>query len=356
MTTASSPIRLLIRADAGPAIGTGHVMRCLALGQAWQKLGGAVEMVSGPLPSRLRKRLLDNRFGLIEIRANNQAEDAENTRRAIADCAPDWVVLDGYRFDDAYQALMDLEPPTRLLVIDDYGHGQHQAADAILNQNIYATSTQYPENRKGEILTGPRYAMLRDEFQTTSFPSTSRIPATARRILVTMGGADPDNVTSEVLGFLEKCAPANTVVDVVVGPMNPHHQQLLDDRRKSSLTIRIHRNVDRMSSLYQHVDLAITAGGSTCYELCFRGVPMVVIPIAANQQPVAASLQAHQVATVINSPHELADKSTMTTVRRVIRDSSRRQQMIGNGQLLIDGQGAFRLARRLAAHLFSTLR
>src|SRR5947209_553477 len=96
---------LLIRADASVAIGTGHVMRCLALAQAWQDAGGRVVFVMAQhtiaIKNRLRREAID--VILLQVAPGSQ-EDSSQTAAIAADLAVDWVVVDGYQFDSTYQS------------------------------------------------------------------------------------------------------------------------------------------------------------------------------------------------------------------------------------------------------------
>ncbi len=351
-------IRLLIRADAGPKIGTGHVMRCLALGQAWKALGGRVDFVCGQLPERLRNQIESEHFSLYRIGGTaGNLTDAKDTSEIVRATQPDWVVLDGYRFSDRFQSQLDLGS-SRLACIDDFGHALHERAHAILNQNVYASSADYRFLSHQDVITGPKFALLRNEFADLSTPDTGlderlRVPFRARRILITFGGADPGNMTFRVLNALNHCVLDRTSVEVILGPSYKHFETLRAILKQSRATIRLYRNVDRMQPLMERAHLAITAGGSTCYELARCGVPAVVIPIAQNQSAVARKLAELGAVQVLPPQNQLDDQTLRQSLSRVIRDPNSRQSMSAVGRQLIDGQGAHRLARRFASRIYS---
>lgn len=56
--------KLIIRVDASTQIGTGHLMRCLALGQAWKDAGGQVIFVTACQDDSLLQQLREEKFDI----------------------------------------------------------------------------------------------------------------------------------------------------------------------------------------------------------------------------------------------------------------------------------------------------
>ena len=381
MSTINEPTRntrkmkLLVRAHAGPSVGTGHVMRTLALGQAWKRLGGSVAFVGGELPIGLIAKIQAENFNY--YRLNNSScdrFDAIETAGIAADLEADWIVLDGYQFDDDYQ--FALSPAgSRLIVIDDYQHASHKNADIILNQNAYADPEKYQQSGSAKILTGPSFALLRNEFNTMEFdPSwadesgrrgSERLPESskhivkqARRILVTFGGEDANNWTLKTLQVLSNLNRKQLIVDCVIGACYGHHGELEVFKKTANMSLRIHRNVDRMSALMHRVDMAISAGGSTCYELARCGVPTVVVSIADNQVPVAMTMSKlgvmislDEFSTGVKRANTDPTKRLAKTIRKLLNDHETRKTMSELGTDLVDGKGGYRIASQMASML-----
>ena len=135
--------QLIIRADAYTQIGTGHLMRCLALSQNWIGKGRAVTMITCCTSESLRKRLLAEGIQVIMMeKPHPNPLDWEITFQVLRKHSAAWVVLDGYNFDSEYQNRIK-KAGHRLLVIDDTAHLDRYYADILLNQNLYAEKLRY---------------------------------------------------------------------------------------------------------------------------------------------------------------------------------------------------------------------
>lgn len=341
---------LLIRCDADTQIGSGHLMRCLALAQAWQAEGGTVTFLSRCESDALRRRIRS--AGLNFASMDEPHPDASDLRQtlglleqlATVQAAGCWLVLDGYHFDSVYQQSIRAAGH-RLLVVDDMAHLPHYHADLVLNQNIHAERLTYHCDSDTELLLGSDYSMLRPEFQ--SWRGWQReTPHVARKVLVSLGSGDPDNVTLKVIQALQQTEISNLEARVVVGPANQH----LETLRKAtahSTSIELLVDVTQMAELMAWADLAVSAGGSTCWELAFMGLPSVVVVLAENQIGTAQGLD--EVGAVLNLGWY--ERISVEQIRKALCQLMRAPAVLGEmsrrGQELVDGDGVKRLVSKL---------
>ena len=338
---------LLIRADASPQIGSGHVMRCLALAQAWLQTDGRVTFLMCPTATILETRLKAEGIQVAHVFVPlGSCEDAEQTVAQAKALDARWVVVDGYQFDADYQRVIK-SAGLRLLFIDDYGHATHYWADLVLNQNVYAHEGLYT-NREPytQLLLGTRYALLRKEFW--SWQGWQRkIPPVARKVLVTLGGGDPDNVTLKVILALQQVEVEELEVVVVVGGSNPHYEELLATVQISGVSIALLRNVTNMPELMAWADVAIAGGGSTCWELAFMGLPSLLLILAGNQRGIVEKLDHMGVATNLGWCENIAISGIGRELERLISRADKRIKIMQLGQSLVDSCGPERVAVKL---------
>jgi len=320
-------------------------MRCIALAQAWQDRGGNVTFLSHCDNETLRKRIIDEDFDFIPIeKPHPDPSDIIQTlnllkRHALCPMpsAPQWLALDGYHFSPDYQKIIR-ENGYKLLVIDDMAHLDHYHADILLNQNIHASSLHYSYDRDTVKLLGCEYALLRREF--LKYKGWKRkIPEKARRILVTLGGADPDNVTLKVVETLNILNTSDIEVKIVVGPSNPHKELLINAMRHAPCAMRLLHNVSNIPDLMIWADLAISAGGSTCWEMAFMGLPNLIITISDNQADIAKGLGKVGVSIDLRRHEDISIKQFSRQLEGILQNKNKRQKMSGNGQKLINVQG-----------------
>ena len=157
---------LLIRADASLAIGTGHVMRCLALAQAWQDAGGTVSLVVAELPDELLLRVTAEGVALSRVHASpGGPEDAGETVAQARRLRVDWVVIDGDRFGTDFLETVRAAG-FRVLLIDDFADRESFPADLIVNPNLDDDGEPYRKRgATARLLMGPSYVLLRRKFR-----------------------------------------------------------------------------------------------------------------------------------------------------------------------------------------------
>lgn len=336
-----SPL-LLIRADATPAMGTGHVMRCLALAEAAGRAGLNCRLLTRAHVPWVGDRVTQAGVAHLALPGEITAhEPAERLLRDIAAAAsPEeakggatgapWVVLDGYHFGpDCMRSIRNAG--YRLLVIDDCAHHPEYHCDILLNQNIGAGDLDY----RGDIglkLLGPAHALLREEFVAARAESARRrFPPVARNLLLTLGGGDQSAALERLLSVLEQPSLAGCTLRTVAG--STPESALAGLRRKCPATVEVLSHVDDMPSLMHWADLCISAGGSTCWELCCLGVPFLTMEVAKNQRGIVRGLDAAGIARELSA----------ATMNALLSDADARRAARLAGQRLVDGLGAARV-------------
>lgn len=326
-------------------MGAGHVMRCLALAQAWRHTGGAVMFASAVLTPALEERIRGEGFDLVQIAAERgSAQDLEETVAAAERLGCECVVQDGYCFDAEYQKALQ-GSVARLLVLDDNSECERYTASLVLNQNAYASEAMY-ERRSADtrLLLGARYALLRREFLELGRPAP-RAADRAKNILVSLGGGDPENVSASVLEALRRTRLRDINVRVICGPSNPN-LEALQSEAELPFACEVLTGVS-MPQAMAWADLAITGAGATCWETAFMGLPSCVVVMAENQVRVAVTLARIGVAECAVDASQLDTGVLADRVARLAADGERRSAMSKRGRELVDGRGAERVCRYL---------
>jgi UDP-2,4-diacetamido-2,4,6-trideoxy-beta-L-altropyranose hydrolase len=340
--------KILIRADASVEIGTGHVMRCLALAQAWQDAGGEAVFAMAESTPAVDQKLQAQGFEIARVGADpGSAEDAENLVALGQRWQPQWLILDSYRFGRQYQRAVR-SFPFKLLLVDDMGGCERYDADIVLNQNLHAAAEMYSHRApRTRLLLGTGYAMLRREF-VAAREWHRKVPTLARKVLVTTGGSDPLNLASRIVQAVELLSHELLEVRVVVGGSSPHFQSVEACAMRSGKNIRLEVNPGDMSNLMMWADVAVSAAGSTCWEICMLGLSAIVIETAENQRPLAVELSRRNIASHL--PLESASSEGIAhSLDSLIRSKERRAQMSRNGRQLVDGLGAGRVVSAMRA-------
>ncbi len=339
--------RLIVRADANNEIGWGHLMRCLALARAWQDAGGQVTFITDCQSDGLRQRLREEGFGThLLAHPYPHNSDWDRTKGILINHKTTWVVLDGYHFDEAYQQRIR-DCGHRLLVIDDMAHLKHYFADIVLNQNLHAEQLHYSGEAYTHWLLGTRYVLLRREF--LAWKNWKReITKVAQHVLVTMGGGDPKNSTLGVIQVLQDIDVPGLEAVVVVGASNPHLKLLKAATKQSRIPINLIEDARNMPELMAWADIAISAGGSTAWELAFMGLPAIFLPLTDNQRPITRSLASAGAALDLGYYSEATPVDIRKALVLFLSEKKVRVKMTQRGRQLVDGEGISRVMMSIA--------
>jgi len=344
---------MLIRADASATLGAGHVMRCLALAQAWRSERGKIAFVSACESAAVREQIVNQGFALHDL---SDAQGKENgpafwwetlgPERPESSIHP-WVCLDGYHFDASYQRAFK-EKGFRVLVIDDTGHLPCYLADILLNQNLYAETLSYSCGPDTTLLLGPRYALIREDF--LRWKDRERpISDEAHNVLVTVGGGDSPEVLAKIVAAIRRIHLSGLDVVVIAGSSAERLEAQVGSGASEKHRFRFLTSTKTMPQLMAWADVAISAGGSTCWELAYMGLPSLVGVLAENQLGIAQALGERGMALNLGWFHEVDEREIGSALVELLSDVGKRKEMSFKGREAIDGLGAKRVCDEIAA-------
>ncbi|MCL7931401.1 UDP-2,4-diacetamido-2,4,6-trideoxy-beta-L-altropyranose hydrolase [Halomonas llamarensis] len=311
-------MKIVFRVDASVEIGTGHVMRCLTLANALREQGGECHFLCREHKGHLIEQIEEQGFQVYRLKYDPSVEiktfvstedtalpyhahwlgvpwqnDAEDCRSILETFAPDWLVVDHYALDTRWEGAT-CPVNTRLLAIDDLADREH-LADVLLDQNLGRNMEDYTTLVPAQChcLIGPEFALLRSEFAQWRDDSLTRRREQPRlkRLLITLGGVDKDNVTGQVLEALNGCSlPEHCGITVIMGATAPWLDDVKIKANALSWPTEVVVSVNDMARRMAEADIAIGAAGSTSWERCCLGLPTLMLVLAENQKAIAQAL------------------------------------------------------------------
>lgn len=356
-------MKVAFRADASLAIGTGHVMRCLTLADSLRTRGVKSVFLCRDHVGHMHQVVQDRGYPLLSlggISTTSPAEDtyaqwlgveserdADDTRSRLTDLAVDWLIIDHYGLDAAWEHSLR-STCGRIMAVDDLANRDHNV-DVLLDQNLGKTEAEYSARvpTSCRLLLGPSYALIRPEFAALRAKGLScRGQGRLRRILITMGGVDLHNATGSVLEALNAWAPStNLEVKVVMGANAPWRDQVIQQARHLPFPTEVLVNVQGMGDLMCDADLAIGAAGSTAWERCCLGLPTLQLVLADNQRPIANALSLAGAAHLLERNN--LSMSLGKVLDQLLQDPAHLFGMSSAAAKLVDGMGSERVARYL---------
>jgi len=330
------------RYDVSPAIGAGHMARCLALGAALERHGYmSVHVVGhegiGLLPAHLRADAIAIRPG----EAGGEVLLRTLGRRA------DLCVVDHYGIDGKDESEL-ARACHHLAVIDDLADRRH-AADALIDSAPVQAPGRYATLiGPGTLeLLGADYALLRADFIRQRFMPSGG--ATTRpSVLISMGGTDPVDATSMMLEEVMELGP-DIGITIVLGRGAPHRDEVAARVAAFRGRADVLSAVEDMASLANRHTLAVGAPGVSALERACLGLAQVLVTTAANQATVAMGLDRAGAALCLGPVAELVPGAVRSAASDLLTNSSRREQMRHAARRLVDGRGAPRVAAHLVA-------
>ncbi len=350
----STDMRVLIRADASIAIGTGHIARCLTLANELRKDGADVVFACRQSPGHLLERLSDQGYiahGLPDSCSQPSGStdteallpwqaDIDALARVLKDEERfDWLIVDHYGLDVQWERAAR-QFADHLMAIDDLANRPHEV-NVLLDQN-YAAQARHRSyaqwlNADCKTFLGPRFALMREEFQCQPVAIKSRV----ERVLVNFGGFDAARQVHATMLALQDFDDLH--VDFVAGLHNSEWTAM-DQLVKTRPHWRLHTVVSDFFGLMRQADLFIGAGGGTTWERAALGLPTICIGVANNQHLNAQCL-AEAGAHLYLGSHETLAAQRLAQAVALLRDNRElRQSFASRSSALVDGKGAQRLA------------
>lgn len=336
---------IYFRADGNPQIGTGHIMRCLSLADAFRERGIPAAFVTAEPYMRTLIQERGYECAVLGSTYDRMEEELPMLLPLLEEKRPSCVILDSYFVTPEY--MNTLRAKTALVYVDDLNSFDYPA-DIIVNYNLYGETADYPPNKT--YLLGPRYAPLREQFRNLA-PRMAQ--EQVEQILISTGGTDQYHVALRCVEYLLEHPPVpSTVYHIVLGAMNQDSERIRQLVAKAPYVVP-HRQVADMCGLMLQCDMAVSAAGTTLYELCACGLPSVTYILADNQIQGAAAFDAAELMPCAGDVREEVEfpKKIFSKLERLASDQTGRQEISRRTQSLVDGDGALRLAEALAARL-----
>lgn len=332
---------LYIRTDMNNTIATGHVMRCLSIADAAKQLGEGVTFL---LADNQAEKLIQKR-GFHTIILNTKWDDMESElsvlENIIFENKIEKILIDSYQVTENY--LERLSELTKTIYIDDLNAFVYPVHAIICYANYWEKFKYAERYSNTKLLLGTDYIPLRKEF-SACLPK--QIKDKVENLLLLSGGTDNYNILDNLLQSIDlnkyRC------INVICGKYYNNFESL-SAKYSAYENVRLYKGVDHIEKFMEEADLAVSAGGTTLYELCAMGVPTISYSFADNQLD---NVKQFQEDGIIDYAGDIRTGNVYFNVKRLIikycESIELRQSQSLKMQQMVDGGGAECVIKSLA--------
>lgn len=341
---------IIFRVDGNEKIGLGHIMRCMSIADALIKIGEECLFVLADIRGEIIVKNRGFKTFVMNTKFDCMEMEFQKIQSVIEQKMPKCIVIDSYFVTEKY--LHFLGTLGKIVYIDDLAAFAYPV-NSLINYNIYSTRidyyTLYKEKhiKLPKCILGTKYTPLRKEFKEIPEHILNR---EVKDILISTGGADPMHLALGIVKFLVEHLESIGGIrfHIVLGMMNKDKNKIMELVGEIE-NIIIHSSVQDMKSLMLICDLAVSAAGSTLYELCACGTPTITYVFADNQ---ILGADAFEKSGMMVSVGDIRGKQKIipTIIEAIFAlagDYKKREEMGKQMQKFVDGNGAERLAREL---------
>lgn len=319
--------------DVGKGAGLGHARRCITLAETLQDAGLAPQFFA------------DEEVGVHSIVAESGFPlfpcGTGIYRLVDMTIGAEVLIVDHYAID--LTELRNENRGRRLLVAFDDACDRPLPVDILINGSPAAAKLPYEQSNVGRLLLGPCYQVVRSDLRSCK---PCGIGGATRRIVVTIGGADPLGIAIRLTQFMrESVCPTwpNVQVHMIFGP-----EVILPDGRNPPNLI-LHHAPPNFAQIICTAEIAISASGQTLLELVYCGIPTIAFAVAGNQ---VANLEALSGLGCVCSVGWANEDDWLARLERVLSellcDGSARERLSLRCRGVIDGRGAETIAREIS--------
>jgi UDP-2,4-diacetamido-2,4,6-trideoxy-beta-L-altropyranose hydrolase len=328
---------IAIQADGNESLGVGHLIRTSAIAEELESIDFDV-LYFTHTPQFIEK------YKIIQLRCSTgNVEESFEEVKSVLEKSPSisLLIIDSYCVTSAYLEKLNRIVP--VMYIDDLGNIDQYNCAYLVNGNIYGKHLNYKGTARK--LLGPKYCLLRQEFRNID---GSPIAKSIESIMVTFGGSDVKRSTLRILPWLEKYTE-DKIIRVVIGPA--FESEYISKLNEFDGKFELLCNPPSTKEIMAKSDIAISASGSTVYELLACGIPFINICTEENQQLIAREIRVRELALFSDQLEALDQLILQANLDMLISDFELRESLSQRGQQLLDGKGANRVTSEIEQFL-----
>ena len=331
---------LYFRIDMNEVIATGHAMRCLAIADAARQMGEDSTFILADAKAVALVKERGYHTIVLDTDWRNMDLELQSLFKIIEREKIDSILVDSYQITPEY--LKSLRKRVKVAYLDDL-NAFHYNVDVLICYANYYRKYNYEERYQDvRLCLGMPYVPLRSVFAGCK---PKEIAETVNHLLLLSGGSDTMNILDRLLESIPK--KDYEKIDVICGVYYQKYEEMCK-KYKESKNVHIHKAVTDIERYMQEADLAVSAGGSTLYELCAMGTPVISYAFVDNQLDNVLSFQKDGIIDYAGDARSDDIISNINEYLKLYRnDKKLRQKRSLAMQDLVDGQGALRIAKTL---------